>query len=275
MKTLTHQTLLYDDDCPLCQVYTSGFINVGMLDKNGRKPFGSITQEEQNYVDLNRASNEIALIDTKNKTVIYGIDSLLKVIGFRFPIVESIGQLKPVKFMLNKLYAFISYNRKVIIPSEQMTNQKLQCVPTFNVTYRMFYILFSILVTMLTLFYFSKNLSLLAETSIAREAVITTGQLLFQGVLLYQLNNKTILNYLGNLMTVSLMGSLMLLPLLFLKIWFEIPEMIAIFWFGLTILVMFLEHYRRIKLLKLPNYLSYTWVIYRVLILLTILILNS
>lgn len=36
MKTLQNQTLLYDEDCPLCQVYTTGFIKAKMLDENGR-----------------------------------------------------------------------------------------------------------------------------------------------------------------------------------------------------------------------------------------------
>jgi hypothetical protein len=35
MKTLTNQTLLYDEDYPLCRVYTSGFIKAGMLGQNG------------------------------------------------------------------------------------------------------------------------------------------------------------------------------------------------------------------------------------------------
>ena len=131
MKTLEQQTLLYDKDCPLCQVYTSGFIKTGMLDKNGRKPFSTISTEEQTYIDINRASNEIALVDTKNKTVIYGIDSLLKVLGYRFPIIEKIGHTKPVKFLLKKLYSFISYNRKVIIPSPENKSKALQCFTKF------------------------------------------------------------------------------------------------------------------------------------------------
>lgn len=275
MKTLQHQTLLYDDDCPLCQVYTSGFIKVGMLDKNGRKPFSHISNEEQNYIDINRASNEIALIDNKNQTVIYGIDSLLKVIGFRFPIIENIGHLKPIKFLLKKLYAFISYNRKVIIPSKQKSNPNLECQPSFNVNYRLYYILFSVIVTMTTLFYFSNSLAMLSETSILREGIITVGQLVFQGLLILKLGNQTILNYFGNLMTVSLLGSLILMPLLLINSIIRIPEILMFLWFGVTVLVMFIEHFRRIKLLKLPSYLSYTWVLYRVLVLLIILNLNS
>nr|WP_321228165.1 hypothetical protein [uncultured Psychroserpens sp.] len=274
MKTLEHHTLLYDEDCPLCQVYTSGFIKTGMLDQNGRQPYSTISTENQNFINLERASNEIALVDNKNKTVIYGIDSLLKVLGFRFPIIEKIGHLKPVKFLLKKLYSFISYNRKVIIPSEENKSEQLQCLPSFNVKYRLLYILFSVVVTMFTLFHFSKNITTLPHGSLMREGFITIGQLVFQGLLIYKLDKKTILNYFGNLMTISLMGSLMLLPLLIINWMVQIHETIFLIGFGITVLIMFIEHFRRIKLLKLPRFLTYTWVLYRVLILLTILILN-
>lgn len=102
MKTLNNHTLLYDEDCPLCNIYTSGFIKVKMLDENGRKSYASIIKEEQNYIDFNRAKNEIALVDTQNKKVFYGIDSLLKVIGTSFPWIEKIGNWKPINYGLKK-----------------------------------------------------------------------------------------------------------------------------------------------------------------------------
>ena len=75
-------------------------------------------------------------------------------------------------------------------------------------------------------------------------------------------------------MTVSLMGSLILIPILILNLFFNIPELITLGWFGSTVLVMLLEHSRRTKLLELPFYLSITWVIYRIIALLIILNLN-
>ena len=87
-------------------------------------------------------------------------------------------------------------------------------------------------------------------------------------------NGQVHFNYFGNVMTISLMGSLLLLPLLIINWSVQISETILLTGFGITVLLMFLEHKRRVKLLKLPSYLTYTWVLYRVLILLTILILN-
>ena len=271
MKTLENHTLLYDNDCPLCKVYTDGFIKTNMLDTNGRKPFSQLTNVEQNYIDTKRATNEIALIDTKNKTVIYGIDCLLKVIGNSFPIIEKVGNLKPIKFFLKKLYSFISYNRKVIIPSKNTNESELQCVPDFNNTYRFVYIIFATIITTLVLFKFSNSITLLPESTIQREFVLAFGQIIFQSLFLSKLDTNTIINYIGNLMTVSLMGSILLIPLLILNSFIPVSQIILFIGFGITVILMFLEHSRRVKLLELPLYLSYTWVLYRIIALLIIL----
>ena len=118
MKTLKNQTLLYDEDCPLCSLYTTGFIKANMLDENGKKAFVNLTEAEQEIIDLDRAKNEIALVNTLDKTVLYGMDSLLRILGHSFPWIEKLGHFKPVNYFLRKLYKLISYNRKVIIPSK-------------------------------------------------------------------------------------------------------------------------------------------------------------
>jgi hypothetical protein len=271
MKTLEHQTLLFDEDCPLCQVYTTGFIKAGMLDENGKKPFSNLTEEEQNFIDVKRASNEIALVDNKNKTVIYGIDSLLKVIGNSFPWMEKVGNIPPIKFLLQKLYSFISYNRKVIIPNKKRSDKVLQCLPSFNYKYRILYILFAILITAVTLYDFSNLIPDLPKGNFSRELILALGQIVFQSIFLLKFDKKTILNYAGNLMTVSLFGSLILIPILILNQFINLPEIVVLGWFGMTVFIMFIEHFRRIKLLELPKFLCYTWVIYRIIALLIIL----
>ncbi|MDR6966284.1 hypothetical protein J2X31_000277 [Flavobacterium arsenatis] len=271
MKTLNNQTLLYDEDCPLCSLYTTGFIKAGMLDENGKKPFSCLTNEEQIFIDIKKASNEIALVDNKNKTVTYGIDSLLKVIGNSFPWMEKIGTIAPIKFFLKKLYSFISYNRKVIIPNKKENGKALQCVPSFNYKYRILYIVFATFMTALTLYNFSALLPNLPNGNFSRELILAFGQIVFQGLFLLKFDSKTILNYTGNLMTVSLFGSLILTPILILNQFLNIPEIIVLSWFGITVFIMFMEHFRRIRLLELPFYLSYTWVIYRIIALTIIL----
>lgn len=271
MKTLENQTLLYDEECPMCNLYTAGFIKAGMMDENGRKPFEAIMEDEQQYIDINRASNEIALVNHKDKTVMYGIDSLLEIIGHSFPWMKKVGTTEPIYFLLKKLYKFISYNRKVIIPSRQKENQQLQCVPDFNFTYRYLYLVFATVITVLTLYKCASILTLLPKASMTREILLATGQIGFQLVFLTRNDYKTNLNYIGNLLTVSLMGALILLPMIVINEIINIPQIVILGWFGLTVLVMVLEHYRRIKILQLPHYLTATWIVYRILALLIIL----
>lgn len=266
MRTLENQTLLYDEDCPLCKAYTSTFIKTGMLDANGRKPYCSINVEEKSYVDIVRSSNEIALIDHHNKTVIYGIDSLLKVIGNSFPIIQEIGNFKPIHCFLKKLYSFISYNRKVILPSNPKS-KKVNCEPSFNLPYRIGYLLFGILVTGLVLTKFSALIPYIKQSNHFREITIALGQLLFQFVFLHKSSFKKQMDYYGNLITVSLFGSILLSPILVLNALTSISFPIVIIWFLTVVLIMFFEHKRRVQLLELPSYLSYTWILYRILIL--------
>lgn len=271
MKTLHNQILLYDEDCPLCKAYTSGFVQAGMLDHNGKKPFTAMSAEEQHFVDCNRAVNEIALVDTENKTVRYGIDSLLHIIGYSFPILKNIGNIKPIHYILQKIYSFISYNRKVIIPGQAASEKNLQCIPAFNYKYRYFYILFAVLCTAVTLFSFSNTITMLPKSNFGRELILAFGQLCFQAIFLLKFDFKTITTYFGNLMTVSVMGSLLLLPLLLLHTFILLPQLLLLGWFGITVLLMFGEHYRRTHLLALPNYLCYTWIAYRIIALIIIL----
>ncbi|WET01123.1 hypothetical protein [Flavobacterium sp. YJ01] len=271
MKTLENQTLLYDEDCPLCSLYTTGFVKSGMLDENGRKSYCQLSAEEQNFVDLKRAPNEIALVDNKTKTVTYGIDSLIKVVGFSFPLIEKIATIKPIHFILKKMYSFVSYNRKVIIPGNVKEENKLQCTPDFNYKYRFLFISFALTVTSFILFGYSNLILNLPKSNITREIILAFGQIVFQSLFLFRFDKKTILNYAGNLMTVSLFGSLILTPILIVNQFFQLPQTIILGWFGMTVLIMFLEHFRRVKLLKLPFYLSFTWILYRILALLLIL----
>ncbi|MBE8727665.1 DCC1-like thiol-disulfide oxidoreductase family protein [Flavobacterium hungaricum] len=271
MKTLENQTLLYDEDCPLCNLYTIGFVKSGMLDQNGRKSYCQLSAEEQNFIDLNRASNEIALVNNKTKTVMYGIDSLIKVLGNSFPWIEKIANVKPIHFTLKKLYSFISYNRKVIIPANAKEENKLQCIPDFNYKYRFMFIGFAVTITTLVLFGYSNLILILPKTTIWREIVLACGQIVFQSLFLLKFDRKTILNYAGNLMTVSLMGSLVLVPILILSKFIIVPELIVLGWFGVTVFIMFAEHFRRTKILKLPFYLCFTWILYRFIALFLIL----
>jgi hypothetical protein len=144
MKTLKDHIILYDAECPMCSLYTSAFVSTGMLDSQGRAPYQDMPVFACPLVDRQRAVNEIALIDKTTGEVRYGIDSLFAVIGASFPFFKPLFKWQPFHWAMRKLYAFISYNRKVIIPAPKAVSHGIQ--PSFKLHYRIAFLLFAAVV---------------------------------------------------------------------------------------------------------------------------------
>ncbi len=265
MKTLANHTLIYDEDCPLCQAYTSTFVKTGMLDSDGRKSYSVTVTKAPEYLDIERAKNEIALVDTDRRIVTYGIDSLLTVIGHSFPLIKKIGFLSPVHYLLKKLYSFISYNRKVIIPA-RVSETTAGCEPAFNYRYRIAYILTATLLTSLILYTYSRHVPM-PQGGYVREFLLAAGQIVFQLIFMMKQGRERAVNYIGNLMTVSFCGSLLLLPILIINKFAQLPNDVFLGWFLVVATLMFIEHRRRVKLLAMPGILTYSWILYRFLFL--------
>lgn len=99
------------------------------------------------------------------------------------------------------------------------------------------------------------------------ELALVTGQLVFQFPFLYRKPFAVKLVYFENMLMVSLIGSLLLIPLLLVNHFYTLPIEVNVIYFALVVATLFFEHRRRIKQLQLPEYLCYTWILYRLLIL--------
>ncbi|MBL4678763.1 MAG: DUF393 domain-containing protein, partial [Mucilaginibacter sp.] len=69
MKTLGNYTILYDAECPMCNIYTKAFVKTGLLDKDGRAPYQELPQDACPLVNRQRAADEIALINRETGEV--------------------------------------------------------------------------------------------------------------------------------------------------------------------------------------------------------------
>ncbi|MCR9250349.1 MAG: hypothetical protein NXI20_07980 [bacterium] len=272
MKTLKDHTIIYDHECPMCHVYTGAFVKYGLLEKDGRKSFGELDQQEKDQLDLSRSFNEIPLINTKSGEITYGIESLFKILVHRFPVFQGLFKWTVFRWFIQRLYSFISYNRKVIIPGSQFERSD-SCAPTFNLKYRVLYLVFSWIVTAVILTQFSLLISpIVPSANIWREVAIAGGQMIVLGLIAFAFDPSKVMYYLGNLMTVSLMGALMLIPITTIGLVFDLSIWIHLGYFSLVVLAMFIEHKRRLKILELPALiLSLSWVTYRAVVLLLII----
>ncbi len=272
MTALKDHTLLYDTNCPLCAAYTKGFIKANMLEESGRVSYEEGVLKYGGHIDLDRSRNEIALVNTSTGSVKYGIDSMIHIITHKFKFLTPILNNAVVLFFLRTFYSFISYNRKVIATS---TNYTLQtCVPDFNIRYRMLYLLVSGVITSTVLLHYSFLLKgFVPKSNLLREYGICFGQIIFQGSILLAIKTKKekLFDYLGNMMTVSFIGALLLLPALIVGRYTLFAPYIYLAYFFAVVLYMFLQHQKRVKNIHAPLWLSYTWILYRCLVLLFIL----
>lgn len=270
---LKQHTLLYDADCPLCKLYSRAFIVSGMLDERGRSAYQQLPEALCPVVDRQRAVNEIALVNTVTGEVSYGIHSLLKVIGHSFPVLKPLFGWRPFIWLMSKLYAFISYNRRVIIPVPAKDAFEIQ--PAFRLDYRIAYLVFTWLITALILTEYAPLLKGTVPVGHAlREYLICGGQILLQGVIVSLYAPHQRWNYLGNMMTISLGGALLLLAGLLVSGFADLPSIAWAAYFMLVAGLMFLEHIRRTKLMELGLLLTITWMVYRLLVLSLIFIYN-
>jgi predicted DCC family thiol-disulfide oxidoreductase YuxK len=269
MNPLKDHVIIYDDECPLCNLYTGAFVNTGMLDKNGRTPFTKLDSAANHHIDWSRAGTEIALVNTKDNTVSYGIDSLFKIISNSYPIFAPLFKLSLFRFLMKQLYFFISYNRKAIMPGKVFEAESV-CRPTMNVPWRIAVIVFAWIVTSLILTSYSALLfPLLPAGGLFREALICAGQIVFQGLVILAIKRDRLIYYIGNIMTISLGGALLLVPMVIAANWFNNP-VVLLGWFMFVVMLMFMEHIRRTRILNLPWVVTATWVLYRLLVLLII-----
>ncbi|MBL7973441.1 MAG: hypothetical protein JNJ85_00920 [Candidatus Kapabacteria bacterium] len=103
------------------------------------------------------------------------------------------------------------------------------------------------------------------------EFSMVLGQLVFQYLFVRNAPKETILVYCIGLLCISGLGSLLLVPLLIFTAYNPIPITGMILYFFAVVGIMFITHKVFVSKLMLPKYISYTWVLYRCLILLFIL----
>ena len=136
---LANKVILYDDSCPMCKVYTQGFVSMGILTPDHRVGMARASADTMSRLDLNRARHEIPLLDTATGEVTYGMDALFLLIGHRVPVFTPLFRSRTFRAMVYALYQLVTYNRRVIAGCAP-PKDGFDCAPDFNHTARVNYL---------------------------------------------------------------------------------------------------------------------------------------
>lgn len=133
--------IIYDESCPMCNLYTKGMVAADTSGCLTRVGSGQLTQETINRIDQQRARHEIPLVDLDGGDTLYGVDTWIYALGKQNKQIEKLLSLNWIKSSLQTLYAFISYNRRIIITSAPGRWNLLDLQPDFRLDYRLAFIL--------------------------------------------------------------------------------------------------------------------------------------
>ena len=199
------KAIIYDDTCPMCRWYTGVFVQHQFLQEKNRISFSELEDRALvEAIDLERSRDEIPLIDLEGGPTLYGLDSLLHILGQRFPIIPRLAQIRPIGWFFRSLYKLVSYNRRLIAPSKPQVIT-YDCTPHYHRTYRWIYLIFALLVGMGGLFTSTNAVHpLLNILVVAGSLVLLSPAFLFR--------EEKGMNYAGMMATVLLVGGLIALP---------------------------------------------------------------
>jgi hypothetical protein len=144
--------------------------------------------------------------------------------------------------------------------------------PAFRLRYRLAWLATTALIAAAILTRYAHLLTgILPAGGPWREYLVCTGQIFFQGIVVSIIAPAKRWDYLGNMMTISLAGSLALVPALAIAALTHLPPITATAWFLIVASLMLLEHIRRTKLLGLDWTLTISWAVFRLVVLILIL----
>ena len=133
--------IVYDASCPMCQVYTRGMVATDGSGNLTRISNHDLTDRNLlSRIDPQRARHEIPLVDLNGGETLYGIDTWSFVFGATNRTVAQLLSLRWVRAFFEKLYAFISFNRRIIITAAPDRWQLLDLTPEFRLNYRLAFV---------------------------------------------------------------------------------------------------------------------------------------
>ncbi|SOD93256.1 thiol-disulfide oxidoreductase DCC family protein [Spirosoma fluviale] len=132
--------IIYDESCPMCNLYTRGMVASDHSGCLTRTSSGQLTQDLIARLDPKRVRHEIPLVDLEGGETLYGVDTWIYAAGQRNKQLEDILSVGWFKAILQTLYAFISYNRRIIITSAPGRWNLMDLQPDFHAGYRLAFI---------------------------------------------------------------------------------------------------------------------------------------
>lgn len=249
-------SIVFDNKCAVCNRGVKALQSIGFMDLNQGIELDQFQSNELACnVDLERACDEMAVINNQTLDVSYGYEGYINLLSVNHKRLASLLSTKGVKLFLNPFYLFIASNRRVIAPVQPSPTT---CSPKLKKPYRFAFLVLIALYAVTVTYVKGSLLSRYDHFSFLTgwRLIIITGIGWFVTGILYQKPNKW--NYWGHLAMIA--GIAVFIQTLGIFGYLFYP---SILWITMSIaisdLVMIWMHYRRINILGGKQRQTFIW----------------
>lgn len=209
---LENKVIVYDDSCPMCRLYTYWFVAWGFLKAENRVGFANAPSQITEKVDLDRGRHEIPLVDRESRETIYGLQALTFILASRWKWLAPIFRTRVFWSTFHPLYQIITYNRRVIAGCRACSG--FDCAPDLNRFYRSVYLVLAAAFATLISIQLLRADTAVATTGFSLIAAFAAVCLIVGTVKRGFQGSQVAWNYIGNQVTILVIVSTILIPLL-------------------------------------------------------------
>lgn len=268
MNTPDRKVIIYDDNCPMCALYTAGFVRWGVLPRESRVAFTQLDrvlspETVADRLDPFRSRHEIPLVDLAGGATLYGVDAMVYLLRQRIPLVGRLARARPLYRFFRFLYSLVSYNRRILVPTRKRA-VAFDCSPAFHLNYRLAFIACALVFTSLATCAFGQSVAGYWPVDNPGVKMLLTGATVWAVptllALIFMKEKKV--DYLGHLATLVMVGALLLLPgigLSALTAWHY--PVIPVFSVLASTATMGWQHFRRMDHLELSQRWTTLWLL--------------
>lgn len=263
MKSLDKKLIIYDSNCKVCSSLREVVLRLTPIPGEQVIAYRSLSPALSCRVDPGRFRNGMALVDTAGGKTIYGEEGVAYIFSSQYKLVDFLLNFKAVFVLFSFMYKTLAYNRYIIAAPK--SRFLCDCFPDRVVQYRIWYIVISVIVSIMLTAMFGISLRAFFSNLTAPQAVLQmlliagtgwVGQLLLAAIFL----RDKVLDYTGHLGSIMVAGLLILVPwMLFYAVTGVLnPYLPAVSVFISSACMLYL-HFHRVRHLGLSQVWTMSW----------------
>jgi len=213
---MENKLIIYDSNCKVCVGLRDLMLALRLVKVEECVAYRRLEPQFKQLVSAERFRNEMALIDTRGGTTLYGAEGVSYVFADKIKLLQLLFRFRPFFLLFRFLYKILAFNRYVVATPRQQSIT-CDCYPEAATRYRIAYISLAVFLSVFLTALFGASVHEALGVKPAAGAVqlllmAGTGWVIQILIAALSLERQQALDYVGHLGTIMVAGLLVLVP---------------------------------------------------------------